>query len=218
MGALSPVLRSERQAFIALLETLDPQQWTTPSLCAGWTVQDLAAHAAFAQSLRLHEMVTEAARARFGYNRMITETAVRWAERGTPAILERMRRNLRDEVTPPGLPLVLSVVDVTVHALDARKPLGLPRAVPREAFLPVARFLLRARWPSTIPLGGGPAERIAGLRLVADDIGWASGSGPDVRGTAETMLLVLSGRSVTAEDLDGDGAPELLRRISAVPG
>lgn len=216
VGTLSPALRTERQALLDLLETLDPQQWTTPSLCAGWTVQDLAAHAAFGQALKPHQMMGELVRARFGYNRMITQSALRWSGRGTEAILERLRRNVREEITPPGLPLVLSLVDATVHALDARRPLGRPRPVPTQAFLPVARFLLGAKWPFTIPLGGGPAQRIAGLRLVAEDVGWAHGAGPDVRGDAEAILLLLAGRAVGQDELEGEGVPELLRRIGPV--
>ena len=34
----------ERAALLALLESLTPEQWSAPTLCAGWSVKDLAAH------------------------------------------------------------------------------------------------------------------------------------------------------------------------------
>ena len=34
----------ERQALLELLETLTPEQWNAPSLCAGWRVRDVVAH------------------------------------------------------------------------------------------------------------------------------------------------------------------------------
>jgi uncharacterized protein (TIGR03083 family) len=37
-------IADERRGFADLLDTLDSQQMMTPSLCAGWTVHDIAAH------------------------------------------------------------------------------------------------------------------------------------------------------------------------------
>lgn len=36
--------RREREQFADLLAGLTPQQWDAPSLCAGWTVREVAAH------------------------------------------------------------------------------------------------------------------------------------------------------------------------------
>ena len=42
-------------------------------------------------------------------------------------------------------------------------------------------------------VGGSARRRVAGVRLVATDTDWSHGEGPDVRGTAETLLLLLYG-------------------------
>jgi uncharacterized protein (TIGR03083 family) len=34
----------ERADVAALLSTLSPEEWETPSLCAGWSVKDVVAH------------------------------------------------------------------------------------------------------------------------------------------------------------------------------
>ena len=51
-------------------------------------------------------------------------------------------------------------------------------------------------------------ERIDGLRLVATDLDWSWGSGPEVSGTAEAVLLAIFGRP-TYDELTGDGVARL---------
>jgi uncharacterized protein (TIGR03083 family) len=42
MDVMAPA-RAEREDLLDLLLTLTPDQWRAPSLCAGWTVQDVVA-------------------------------------------------------------------------------------------------------------------------------------------------------------------------------
>ena len=60
-----------------------------------------------------------------------------------------------------------------------------------------------------------PKRRPAGLRFEASDLDWAWGSGPLVRGTAEAVLLALTGRTVVLAELDGDGVAVLRGRLTA---
>jgi hypothetical protein len=50
---------------------------------------------------------------------------------------------------------------------------------------------------------------------VATDTDWTHGAGPDVRASAEALLLLLYGRPVDPAELTGDGAPVLLPRLRA---
>ena len=102
------------------------------------------------------------------------------------------------------------LTDAIVHGLDIRRPLHREHPIPPSAFGQVARFLISTRWPATLVMGGNPRRRIDGLRLVVDDLGWSHGHGPEVHGTSETMMLVLSGRPVRPDEVSGPGA-ELLR-------
>lgn len=104
-------------------------------------------------------------------------------------------------------------VDVVVHGLDIRRPLGRPAPIDPATFALAADFCVGARWPSTMLLGGGAAARVRGLRLVATDQSWSWGAGPEVRGTGEALILVLSGRAVEPGELQGPGAPVLLGRL-----
>ena len=54
-------------------------------------------------------------------------------------------------------------------------------------------------------------HRLSGLRFEATDIDWNSGNdGKLVRGPAESLIMVMSGRHSALDDLDGDGV-EVLR-------
>lgn len=48
MADNSAVLRAARLPLVDLLASLDEAEWATPSLCEGWTVQEVAAHPAWA--------------------------------------------------------------------------------------------------------------------------------------------------------------------------
>ena len=213
MAPLADVVRTEREALVGFLETLSPAQWDTPSLCAGWRVQDVAGHLAWAAGAGGRELLADLVRARARPNVMMADTAVRWARRGPAVLLEDLRRAAASGARPPGMPATAVLVDAVVHGLDVRRPLGSSRPVPPEAFGPVADFCAGARFPSSALLGGPARRRVAGLRLVADDQDWAHGEGPEVHASGEAVLLVLSGRPVDADELRGPGAATLAARL-----
>jgi uncharacterized protein (TIGR03083 family) len=213
MSALDDVLRAERAALVEDLETLTSEQWGTPSLCAGWSVQDVAGHLAWETGADGRELLGDALRARGRLNTMFAEAAVRWSARGPAVLLAELRRAVATGAKPPATPATTVLVDAVVHGLDVRRPLGLSRPVPPEAFHPVADFCAGARWPSSMLLGGPARRRLAGLRLVAEDQEWAHGEGVEVRASGETALLVLAGRRVDVDELRGPGAATLAARL-----
>lgn len=196
MTDLTTHIRTERLTFIDLLETLSDRQWRTPSLCSAWTVENVAAHLAWAPTAGLREMTPAAVRAGFRTNRIIADSAVRWTARGRPAILDQLRENVESDAKPLGVPRVAALVDAVVHGLDVRVPLGLPCRVDPEAFALVADWLVGARWPMTVSVGGSVRRRLRGVRLLATDADWAWGDGTEVREPADHVLLRLTGRDV----------------------
>ena len=57
------------------------------------------------------------------------------------------------------------------------------------------------------------AWRARGVRLVATDLDWAYGKGPEVRGSGEALLMVMAGRRAALDDLDGRGKAKLAQHI-----
>ena len=117
---------------------------------------------------------------------------------------ERVKRGIVRLVKPQE-----GLIDHIVHQQDIRRPLGLPRQVPEERLL--------AALGAAPSIGGfvGAKKRAAGLRLVATDVDWSQGEGPEVRGTGEAILLAITGRAVVLDELTGDGMETLRERVVA---
>ena len=56
-------------------------------------------------------------------------------------------------------------------------------------------------------------DRMAGLHLVSDDLEWSWGDGLEVRGKAQSVMMVLGGRTAMLDDLTGPGVPQLQARL-----
>src|SRR6266550_4118824 len=72
------------------------------------------------------------------------------------------------------------LAELVIHQQDVRRPLGIHRTVPDERLLVVLDFALtRAGGGATL---ASSRKRARGLRLVATDLAWSAGAGPEVRG------------------------------------
>lgn len=103
MRKIWPIVHAERAALIRDLEGLDPVQWEVGSLCAGWTVHDVAIHLAdTARTTRLR-FVVGMARARFDFDRQNEHVVERERERvaSPQQTLAWLRRVARRTSTPP---------------------------------------------------------------------------------------------------------------------
>jgi hypothetical protein len=64
---------------------------------------------------------------------------------------------------------------------------------------------------SNLLIGG--KNRIAGLSLRANDVDWATGTGPEVSGPALSLVLAIVGRKAALDDLSGEGLDTLKSRM-----
>jgi uncharacterized protein (TIGR03083 family) len=197
-------VRATRLALAELLATLDPDQWDSPSLCQGWRVRDVAGHLALVPTITTWQMAAAAPRARFDPNRINTLLAVRAGSAPTPEIVRALRDRAGDRTTARTLDTRNALFDVIVHSQDIAVPLHLPFPVPVEH----TRRGLERVWAMGWPFHAG--RRLAGLRLSADDTDWTVGDGPEVRGPALALLLLLTGRTAVAQShLVGAGVESL---------
>ena len=64
-----------------------------------------------------------------------------------------------------------------------------------------------------------PSRRnAAGLRVVATDLDWRHGDGPEIHGPGEALLMALAGRADAVRDLGGTGLRTLATRVAPSPG
>ncbi|AWS47347.1 hypothetical protein DKM19_44675 [Streptosporangium sp. 'caverna'] len=200
-----PLVHAERAALAADLADLTDEQWTTPSLCTELTVREVLAHLTAGASLNTVRWMAGVIRCRFDFDKQV---AMRLAEQlgATPAAtLERFRRVITSTTKPP-LPAVALLGESIVHGEDIRRPLGIRRAYPIETITKVAEYYQGS--DLVIPAKG----RIAGLRLVAGDGPFTTGSGPRVSGTTLALTMAMAGRTAYCDELEGDGVATLRDR------
>lgn len=98
--------------------------------------------------------------------------------------------------------------DVMVHVQDVAVPLGLRRPMPLQPARAGAERVWRMGWPFWAK------RRLRGLRVVATDVDWSVGTGPEVRGPVEALLLLLTGRTGAAlPSLVGPGTQRLAAHL-----
>jgi uncharacterized protein (TIGR03083 family) len=201
------MIAEERRALADLLDTLTPEQWATPSLCAGWTVREVAAHLVVPFEVSVPSLMLRLVRSLGSYDRAMDGATREVAARPTTELAARLRANADHRFTPPMSGPEAPLTDVVVHGQDIRRPLGIAHGIePEHLRVALDRMAGGA-------LGFVPRSRVAGLRFEATDLDWSAGDGALVRGPAEAILLAITGRPVALADLEGDGADRLADRI-----
>jgi len=201
-------IHTERRALAADLESLNDQQWATPSLCELWTVRDVLGHmVATAKSTPL-KFIAGLAGSRFQFNAMTAKDVARETTGPYGDTLSHFQALITAITHPPG-PITAMVGEAVLHGEDIRRPLGIRREYPAETLTGVADFYKG----SNLLLGS--KRRIAGLALYATDADWSTGTGPEVSGPLISLLLGMTGRSAGLGDLSGVGVATLRARISA---
>ena len=205
---LLATLETERLALADVIDTLDAEEWRTPSLCAGWTVQDVVAHMTLTSRLTRLGAIRAVLAARGDINRMIDESArARAAEYSPAELAAQFRETAGSARRPLGTQPRDPLVDVLVHAQDVTRPLGRPHPMPAAHVVPA----LEHAWGSSFY---GARKRLAGLRLVATDADWSAGEGyREVRGPAGELLLVATGRPAGLAALEGPGVEDAASRL-----
>ncbi|WP_165521737.1 maleylpyruvate isomerase family mycothiol-dependent enzyme [Micromonospora zingiberis] len=198
----------ERRRAADLFDGLTADQLRQPSLCAGWTVHDVAAHLItylrFGQ-LKIYTAIVTTGADFDRFNVLLTRRAARLP---IEEIVARLRRNSASRTTIPRSGYDPVLTDLLLHDLDVRVPLGLDRDTPEQRLRVAFRHLTEQPSP-----GYALGDRLRGLRLEATDTGWVHGTGPAVRGRADALLLGIGGRPWAFDHLAGDGVPLLRARV-----
>jgi len=88
-----------------------------------------------------------------------------------------------------------------------RRPKNAPAFLPGNRPEAILNFMVHS------PAGYVARNRIEGVRFEATDIAWNSGTdGLLVRGTADALVKVMSGRAAALDELEGDGVEALRAR------
>jgi len=213
MSEVWDLVAAERRAFADFLETLTPEEWAVPSLCDAWTVGDVGAHVAFANTSPPLRNLIAVVKGGFRANAVNAQLGQEWGRLPKEEIIARLREIATSRVRTPGTTPVDCLADMLCHDLDIRVPLERPRTSPAEPFRLALTRYAGMGFPLHLAFGANCKAMAKGLHLVAEDVGWTHGSGPTVHGTGSAMMRALTGRPVGPEELTGPGAAALYDRL-----
>ncbi len=198
--------RDERSEMADFLASLRSEQWDHPSLCSRWRIREVAAHVVSYEEHGSADLVKRVAKARFRPGRVNDVALAEYAARDPQELVEFLREHLTPRGPTARFGGRVGLVDALIHHQDMRRPLGMRRQIPTERLLCALPFAVTAP-----PLRGFWNAR--GVRLIATDLDWSRGRGPEARGLAEVLLMVLAGRRGVARELTGPGASFLQQRL-----
>jgi uncharacterized protein (TIGR03083 family) len=201
-----PLIHAERRALLDDVKPLSEEQWATASLCDGWSVRDVFGHITATAKQTPPRFFAGLIGTGFKFNALMDKLVARETAVPASAQIAEFESRITATNSPPG-PGDTWLGEIIVHAEDLRRPLGITRQYPPEA---VTRVIDSYKG-SNLLIGG--KRRVAGLGLRATDADWSTGVGPEVTGSALSLLLATAGRESALEELAGPGLAELRTRF-----
>ena len=197
---ISDLIAAEWQALATGLSGLTPEQWDTPTLCAGWRVREVTAHITMPFRYSTEQYLRELQASHGDFNQMADRCARRDATRPAAELVAALADNVHNPWQPPGGGPEGALCHDVIHGLDITVPLATGRRVPEQHLLTVLGFLTGR--------GGGEVfgTDLARVTLRADDLDWSYGSGEPVTGLGQHLLLAMAGRRLPAGLLRGNQA------------
>ena len=208
MANYLPMIHAERRSLGEFLDTISPEQWTTPTWCDKWNVQDLVGHLTAAGNITAPHFFGGFIRTGFNFDKFV-EGDLRSTRRVHPPMCgARYDAIIESDRTPPG-PAYVALGEVMVHGEDIRRPLGARGDHPAEHLTTLAEAYKKTGAPLRAK------KRLVGLKLEATDVDWSTGDGPEVRGPCMSLILAMVGRTGALDDCEGPGVETLRSRADA---
>lgn len=201
-------VHEQRHLLAHELGNLPPEQWETPSLCAGLSVREVLAHLTVSGALNPLQWFAGVARCRFDFDAQVDLQLRRQLGANPEETLARFQ-DVAGSTTKPPLPVVAVLGEVLVHGEDIRRPLGITTTPPAALSMAVAKYYLG----SDLMLPG--RTRAKGLHFAAVDSPLDHGDGALIAGPTLSLVMALTGRSSHLEDLHGPGVAVLRSRIAS---
>jgi uncharacterized protein (TIGR03083 family) len=203
------LVTAERVSLADLFDTFSAEQWEAASLCTEWRVRDVAAHLAMtpAGAPTVRTMLKALAVNRGHLWAAGRDVAVAYAARPQDRLVDELRRDASLHTKPIFVSADNILLDLLVHGQDITVPLGITRTMTPTA----GQISLRRLWAMDWPFQA--RRRWSDVTLRAEDCDWSGGQGPDVRGPAAAILLLLTGRTAALDQLHGPGVEIVRRRV-----
>jgi uncharacterized protein (TIGR03083 family) len=200
MTDIRSAVAGERSDLADVLGGLPAADWDRPTLCAGWRVREVVSHITMAYRISAPRFVAGMIRAGGNFNRYADRQARHDASTLTPAeLVDCLRQNVDNPWKPPGGGFEGALSHDVIHGLDMTVALGIDRQVPHDRL----QYVLGALQPRHVKYFG---VDLSDVQLQATDLSWTFGNGRPLTGTAQDLLMVLSGRRLPPNHLSGQAA------------
>jgi uncharacterized protein (TIGR03083 family) len=195
-----------------LLHELPDEDFDRPSLCEGWNVRDVLGHMLAGHTTPMGQMLASVAKHRFNVTKASFEESQAFVRDLTPDEIRSQWDDLVAHRTRRGIAKLIKdkdgYVDHTVHHQDIRRAIDRPRTIPPDRLVAVLDGAVGVSSPMF-----APKKKVRDLHLQATDVEWSHGTGPEVRGPGEAILMAAAGRASALADLEGDGVALLTERL-----
>lgn len=195
----------EREALAKDLADLEGSGWSTPSLCDGLSVREVLAHLTVSGAVSGPRWFAGVVRARFDFDRQVDDRLREQLGDSPADTLHRFRATIGRRTSPP-LPRLALLGEMVVHGEDIRRPLGLNRAYPATTLAALLRYYAGT---DQVVIA---KKRVRGLRLEGVDTDIVVGEGDVVRGSTLALIMAMTGRSISCDELTGAGVGRLRSR------
>jgi uncharacterized protein (TIGR03083 family) len=185
------------------LGELSDSQWDADSRCEGWRVRDVVGHLVNLGESSHASMTRDFLRHGFLPDKVVSAVAMKVGQDSGPNLVNRLRASSRGRFHVPLSPRQVVLGEVLVHGTDALEPLGLSLDIrPEDAGLVLDTYRRVGRFAFH-------TKSVSKAHLVASDVSWSAGSGPEVRGQAFDLLQLMANRRQVTERLTGPGVSSL---------
>lgn len=182
---------AHRRRIADILETLDPDQLATPSLCDGWTVQEVAGHLTAGWNVSLPAFIWGVVKARGNFHAANVTFGKELGSRPIAEIIADLRENADDRFTPPGIGSEAPLSDAWIHAQDMFVPLGIDYLVDLEDVMAIADLMVEKK--SRRVRNNDYDERYS-WRATDTDWSHTNDGAPEFSGPMAAIVLALYGR------------------------
>lgn len=202
MSAIWNSVHQERAALIHDLRRLSSDDWDVETTCQGWQIRDVVAHLVDTARTTPTSFLVGMVRAGFDFDKQNDVGGESYRSRRPDELIFLLDQVSGRTSGPPRLlaPLATRLVEEIVHGEDIRRPVGLHREYQPDDL----KKAIEHQAATSVRFGGA-REKLAGIKLVAEDIDWTHGDGLQVSGPALEILMLVCGRSPRSEAVTGSG-------------
>ena len=204
------LLWDESRDISEFLGEIDDSDFDQASLCENWRVRDFMSHMLVGHTTPMPRMLGMLARYRFNVPRGSLELSREYGSEHSPDEIRSAWSEVVEDRVARGIGRVIpdkeGFTDHLIHHQDMRRPLGRERAISPDR--------LTAALDALPSIGGflKSKQRMKGLTWTAEDVDWAHGEGPEIKGPAEALIMAAGGRTASLDELFGDGLETLKGR------